>query len=36
VKEQDGMAYYIYDASGNPVGFWRARFVYDLNGNPVG
>jgi hypothetical protein len=31
-----GMVNYIYDASGNPVGFWRERFVYELSGNPVG
>ena len=30
------MTDYIYDASGNAVGFWNGRYIYSLRGKPVG
>jgi len=30
------MTNYIYDASGNAVGFWYGRYIYSVRGNPVG
>lgn len=27
---------YLYDSSGNAVGFWKNKYVYALNGTPIG